>query len=254
VIVQLFIYLDELDESLLKKYIAMIRQRLESAEEQGEIEVKLMEVQQQRQEVNLDSSTTAVSDVVASPVEASTEPTESQRATETTIETATETIPLPLRIQGRHTVQQNQIIPLDKTCFGITKRLERRSFIAAKTARTRAVKEIVTAVLNKSLTGPQQVHALRLAVKHKLLKIHSTSADLLPDSPNNVDHHIVSNIQDTLQLARKTDHTNGRVNNDRRSLVNSIVLSCLSSARQERKIGLRSWKMHWGYQRVHFTG
>ena len=92
---------------------------------------------------------------------------------------------------------------------GTLKNLETRSIPVAKQTMTRAVKKIVTAVLNKSLTVPQQVLALCIAMKHKSMRIYSTSAGLLA-SPNNLDNYIVSNIRDTIQLARKTDTTKGK--------------------------------------------
>ena len=114
-------------------------------------------------------------------------------------------------------MQQDQIIPLDKNCFRISKKLETRSIVGARTAKDRAVKKIVRAVLDESLTVPQQVLALRLAMKHKSLKIHSISCGLFIDNQNNLNNHIVSNIRDTIQLARRTDQTYGRVNDDRRN-------------------------------------
>ena len=114
------------------------------------MEVKLSGVQQQKQ--HLDNPGVSVVDV-ANTVELATEATEPQTVTETTIGTTTEAVPSPLRARGRQSIQQTDLIPFDKSCFRTTKRMEPRSIFAADMKKSRAVKKIIRAVLDKTLTA-----------------------------------------------------------------------------------------------------
>mmetsp|Transcript_13524 Transcript_13524/g.31807 ORF Transcript_13524/g.31807 Transcript_13524/m.31807 type:complete len:162 (-) Transcript_13524:182-667(-) len=93
----------------------------------------------------------------------------------------------PMKPRGRQRIHHIQQVNFNSDCFSISKKNGARSKAAAKKAKTRAVKRIVEAVLDDSLTGEQQVLAFRLALKHKLMKIHTASAALFVRGENDLE-------------------------------------------------------------------
>ena len=112
------------------------------------------------------------------------------------------------------------------------------------------MKAIVDAVHDDSHRLQQLVYDFQCAVKHKRMKLVNATAGVFARSGKVVDKHIVKNIHGTIQFARKTDSMYGRTCYDRRSLVHSILLSCLPSPTATTKgISLRKMSkrvgIHW---------
>ena len=128
-----------------------------------------------------------------------------------------------LKTRGRPAKPQLQTIPITKDAFKISKKYGPRSQKAATKAESRAFKAIVDDIIDDSHTLERQVLALRQAIKHKRMKLISTSAGLFAGSAKDSDAQIVTNIKDTLQFARKTDSMFGRTNDDNGSLVHFML-------------------------------
>ena len=217
---ELFIELDELDECLLKKAVSFVRQRLESAEG-GAVEVEFIEITDGPDEGDSNAVVAATqsteSTVGACVVAAETE------STEPTVG-APDAAPVPSPLMARGTTPTHaDLIPIKRDCFNASKRYGPRSKDAAERAQSRAVKNIVDAVLDDSNTLEQQVYALRRAVKHRRMKLVSASSGLVMSNTKDIDQLIVTNIRDTLEIIRKTESACGKTCDDKRSLVRCSV-------------------------------
>ena len=73
--------------------------------------------------------------------------------------------------------------------------------------------KVVDAVLDVSLTEPQQALCLKHVLKHPRLGRHCQSIGLSTDAQ--LDFNIVSNLRESIKLARKTDHMYGRTSDDK---------------------------------------
>ena len=126
--IDLFVQLDELDESTLKKFVSMIRHRLETAEE-GAVEV-----------IDIDDNTVDLVDVNDDETDGTTTEEEADDANDNQVETAAS----PLRQRGRKPAPAS--ISLEKKCFYQHSKFQNRgirSDLAEKKARQRAVNNIV---------------------------------------------------------------------------------------------------------------
>eukprot|EP00535_Pseudo-nitzschia_heimii_P013450 CAMPEP_0197196378 /NCGR_PEP_ID=MMETSP1423-20130617/32324_1 /TAXON_ID=476441 /ORGANISM="Pseudo-nitzschia heimii, Strain UNC1101" /LENGTH=438 /DNA_ID=CAMNT_0042650177 /DNA_START=139 /DNA_END=1456 /DNA_ORIENTATION=- len=222
----LFIQLDELADSLLKKAIAIIRQKIESAVKNSVqvIDVDAIEIE--------DDETFPV----ASPPEE--EPIVDDDADvqpNTTIESVDSEIPLeeehaastttaPSPVKPRRNIET--LIPLNENSFQKSATFilrGARNPEAERKAKSRAVAKIIQAIKDPSLTVEQQVFALREAVRHKELETLSASAGILID--NRLVHYLIKNIKLVLKLATRTRHTLGRASDDMRSIVQTVILA-----------------------------
>ena len=82
----------------------------------------------------------------------------------------------------------------------------------------------------------------------------SASAGLFAGSGKEFDAQNVTNIHDTLKLARKTDSMYGRTCDDKRSLVHSVVLSCLPPPSAEKQFSLNRLSKRLGIPRTLLQG
>ena len=188
------------------------------------------------------------------PEQETTEPTTPITvATETTVEAPAIAVPSPLKVRGV-APSPTDLIPFNKDCFSFSKKDGPRSKEAAKKAKTRAVRDLVIAMCDESLTLEQQVYDLPAAIKHHVMKVRSASAGILLSSTNkSIDEQIVTNVHDTIQLARTTDSSMyGRTCDDKRSLVHSILCSCLPSPRATKGMSLRKLSRRLGIPWVSF--
>ena len=69
-------------------------------------------------------------------------------------------------------------------------------------AASRAVKKLVNAIMDESLTPEQQVWVLRLSVQHPKIKRISASAGVVAGWSGNLDSYIVTNIRATIAATR----------------------------------------------------
>ena len=205
-VVELFFKLDELDETLLKKAVSFIGQTLESAEE-GAVKVELINITEanhhqdknEEEQVELPSAGTPEQGTTEPITPITTEPTTSTtEATETTVEAPAIAVPSLLKARGVAPSPMD-LIPFNKNCFSFSKKCGPRSKEPAEKAKTRAVRDLVIAMCDESLTLEQQVYVLCAAVKHHDMKLRSASAGILPSSTNkSIDKQIVTNIHDTI--------------------------------------------------------
>jgi len=154
-----------------------------------------------------------------------------------TMQTEVPALTTPSPIQPRRTIPS--LIPFNPNSFQQQSTRARlanrgdRNEAAEKAARYRAVKKIIDAVLDPVLTQEQQVLALRLAIRSKILDRHSASAGLMID--NQILHYLLNNLKSVLQLATTTTKARGRPTDDMRSLVQTIVLGTLPSPTEPKK-------------------
>ena len=116
-------------------------------------------------------------------------------------------------------------------------RVGTRNPIAARVAKSRAVNNIIHSVLDNNLTKEQQVLALRDAIKHPDMELHSASAGLVVD--NALLQHVADNLKTVIKLATTTAHKFGRSPDDLRSIVQTIVLATLPSPTSTQKFSGR---------------
>ena len=136
---------------------------------------------------------------------------------------------LPPPPQPRSKKQLPPLILIDDNAFEeITRFADRgpRSKRASSRAKERAVEKIIATVLDPTLSGKQQVLALRHAASHRRLASHFASAGLIPHN-HHIMAYVLSNIKTVIELARQTNNWRGRTSDDMRSLVQTIVLATL---------------------------
>lgn len=127
------------------------------------------------------------------PAEDTTSQTITQQPNDT--ETSQTLSPQPLTVQK----MVQELILLNKTAFEpVANDMHggKRNPGASRQAKSVAVKRIVNSVLDNNLTKEQQVWALRTAMKHKDMVVHSASAGLVLESHSY--HHIPWILIDTL--------------------------------------------------------
>jgi len=156
------------------------------------------------------------------PAEATTSQTITQQPNGT--EPSQTLSPQPLIVQK----MVQELIPLNKTAFELANDMRggyERNPGATRQAKSVAVKRIIDSVLDNNLTKEQQVCALRMAMGHKDMVLHSASAGLVLNGPWH--HHMLENMRTVIQLATTTADKNGRSTDDMRSIVQNIVLATM---------------------------
>ena len=98
---------------------------------------------------------------------------------------------------------------------------------AGKSAKWKAVNLIVHSIVNNNLTPQQQILALRESLVHNCVRILSKSAGVIDNTLFDTYQYVLKNMREVIYLARKTAREKGRTNNDKRSLVESIVMATL---------------------------
>ena len=121
----------------------------------------------------------------------------------------------------------SQLIELDENCFTVSPRGNTVSYHAARRQRARCSKRIVDAVLNKHITNKQQVLALRDAMLHPDIRAICCSAGVAMNESIVVNHHLCENMKLVMKLLTQTTHQCARSTNDKRSVIQSVVLATL---------------------------
>ena len=122
-------------------------------------------------------------------------------------------------------VSPNQLIPINQDCFDVTG--SKNPKMAGKSAKVKAVNLTVDSIVNNNLSPQQQVLALREALVHTRVRILSKSAGVIDNTLFDTFEYVLKNTSEVISLARKTAREKGRTNNDKRSLVESIVMVTL---------------------------
>ena len=116
-------------------------------------------------------------------------------------------------------------MPLNVNAFQLSAKGSLRTKAAERKAKSRAVTNVMKAVFDPLHTKEQQVLALREAINHKDMNVHSASAGLLLD--NKLFLFLLTNIKKVIQLATTTTKKRGKPTDDMRSLLHTIVLATL---------------------------
>jgi len=130
----------------------------------------------------------------------------------------------------------NDVIPYEEDCFlfkkdGVTRRVcgSTGRGSASASSQSRAVLKITTGILNLNLNKKQQVVALRKASIHPLVRRLFKSAGLIDVNEYETMKYMAKQMERLIKLARQTEKKQGRANDDRRGLVESIVLSIITT-------------------------
>jgi len=152
--IEFFTQLEHLPSDKLYKVIAAVRTKLEASKAQFE------------------SSTSDLCDIIT--IDSEDEEQEAPPATTPTSEKPEIFENFPVT-----TVPVEELIPLEEDCFKRQKNRDtERNHAAAKVAKSRAVNKVVDAVLDVSLTEPQQALCLKHVLKHPRLGRHCQSIGL----------------------------------------------------------------------------
>ena len=125
-------------------------------------------------------------------------------------------------------VSPHNIVTIDPYCFHCDGRTE----LAATKLRNECINTIVNSIVKNNFTLQQRAFALRQAMRHKDVRGLAKSAGLIDDQDYIKKNCILKNMKNVLTLAQQTTKTNGRASDDRRSLVQSVVLASLPSTQQ----------------------
>ena len=149
--------------------------------------------------------------------------------------------PPPPTLSKYTRVKENEIIPLDEQAFCYhrdgrirgTGELSRGS--ASKKAENRAVLAIAHLINNPKLSDKQKVYALRKASTHHLCRRIFHSAGLIDGERYEAMKHFFSQIKKLVQEATATDDRRGRASDDKRALVNTVLLTTASTPSTENE-------------------
>ena len=222
-VTDLFIQLDEMDESFLKKAVSIIRQKFESAANNSVQVIDVDAIENEDEEIS----------PIATPTEEPIDVDNAHALPNTTIDSIEPETPLeeaeaistakaPSPVQARKTI--DSLIPLNANCF---QKSGVHTQAAVRKAKSRAIAKLVVAIKDPTLSPEQQVLVLRESVLHRDLELISASAGIVKDAK--LIQYLMNNIKLVLKLSTATTHTFGRASDDMRSIVQTIVLAMLPS-------------------------
>ena len=129
--------------------------------------------------------------------------------------------PAVIQLNKNTRVSPHNIVTIDPRCFhcdGITE-------VAATKSKNKSINTIVNAMVKNDLTPQQRAFALQQAVAHPDVRALAKSAGLIDDQDFIKKNYILKNMKTAVRLAQETSKRNARPNDDRRSLVQSVVVS-----------------------------
>ena len=186
---------------------------------------------------NPSDSPTTTTDAPANPTTTeAANPTTTQANHPPTSATTTTTVP-PSPQDSAPVIQFNRktrpsrhnIVTIDPRCFHSDGRTE----LEATKFKNKSINTIVHSIVKNDLTPQQRAFALKQAMIHPDVRALAKSAGLIDNQDFIKKSYILNNMKKVVQLAQETSKRNARPNNDRRSLVQSIVISSIPST-QER--------------------
>ena len=135
----------------------------------------------------------------------------------------------PTPMLNRNTrVSDEELIMLNENAFGIRKngtpRQNGRGSAGIKQL-SRAVHNIIESILNLNLTEEQQVYSLRKASTHPRVRKFFKSAGLIDSDEYETLKYLADQMKQILNIATSTEKSKGRANDDKRSVVQSVLLS-----------------------------
>ena len=135
-----------------------------------------------------------------------------------------------------------EIIPINQNCFRTNKFGKERTAATERKQRYRITMKIVDAISNQSITKEQQVLALKDALDHyKVRSIYCSATGIVSPKVNQARNYILENIKSVLTLLNQTNHKCTRTTDDKRSVIQSIVIATLPSPNfSGKKPSLRS--------------
>ena len=106
---------------------------------------------------------------------------------------------------------------------------------AASKAKSRAVLNIIDSIRNSKLNEEQQVLALRTAAVHPELRLHFKSAGLIDVDEYETLKHTTNQMKTLIQKVVETEKKQGRVNDDKRGFIQSIILAIADTPSSNKK-------------------
>ena len=100
-------------------------------------------------------------------------------------------------------------------------------------AKNKSINTIVNSIVQNNLTPHQRAFALQQAMIHPDVRALAKSAGLLDDQDFIKKNYILKNMKTAVRLAQETSKRHARPNDDRRSLVQSVVLASIPSTQQK---------------------
>ena len=90
----------------------------------------------------------------------------------------------------------------------------------------------MNSIVQNNLTPEQRAFALKQAMVHPHVRALAKSAGLIDDQDFVKKNYILSNMKNVVKLAQETTKKNALPTDDRRSLVQSIVIASIPSTEQ----------------------
>ena len=157
----------------------------------------------------------------------------------------------PIRLSRYQAPDNEHFVHASDTCFDTTNRGEKRTAINTRKAKSVAVTKVVKSITSqKSLTTEQKVIALRDAMKHPKIRHLAVNAGLMVT--DNTEQSIMKNIRGTIKKMRQTKHWRGRVTDDQRSVVQTLVMCALGVPGECDKVSMREGAKALGLPRMSF--
>ena len=149
--------------------------------------------------------------------------------------------PVLIQLNKYTRVSPHNIVTIDPRCF----HCDGRTDFAATKLKNESINTIVNSIVQNNLTPQQRAFALNQAMVHTDVRGLAKSAGLIDNQDFVKKNYILNNMKNVLALAQDTTKTKGRANDDRRSLVQSVVLSSIPSTEQrlnakERQLSIPS--------------
>ena len=150
-------------------------------------------------------------------------------------------MPAPPTLSKDTRVKVDEVIPLDEqaVCYHRDGRMwgtgELSRGSASKKAKNRAVLAIAHLINSPKLSDKQKVYALRKASTHHLSMRIFHSAGLIDNKRYDAMKHFSKRIKKLVQEATATDDRRGRASDDKRALVNTVLLTTASTPSTENE-------------------
>ena len=133
--------------------------------------------------------------------------------------------PSPLQLSKKQIAAVKKVTELNQHNCQFARLGQTRSIDAGNKKRQRSIRTNVEAVLDESNNREQQVLALRHAMLNKNLRSNCVSAGVVLDSSFAVHQCLGKNIKLVIRLLTERRHAFGRTRDDKRSVVQSIVMA-----------------------------
>ena len=165
----------------------------------------------------------------SNPTTQANHPPTSATTTTTVPPSPQDSAPAVIQFNRKTRPSRHNIVTIDPRCFHSDGRTE----LEATKFKNKSINTIVHSIVKNDLTPQQRAFALKQAMIHPDVRALAKSAGLIDNQDFIKKSYILNNMKKVVQLAQETSKRNARPNDDRRSLVQSIVISSIPST-QER--------------------